>query len=324
MTEPANADSYLNLMTPGRVRLLGATRPEEQAFCEWFASEEFRGEGCIVEFGPWLGSLTVATAIGLLRNQTVDGPSMHVYDLFRWEAGSNGWAAGTPFEVIYQTGDDFRPLYEQIVAPFRTHLDLHVHTADMSREAWDRQKIEFLVNDVWKTIPIMTHTIGEFFPHLLPGATLLQQDYLWCTDSFIHVAMYRLRDYFDCIVRVRNAQTVVFRLKKELPADLAEWFADLQDFNSFTVEEIDAAFEWSGNLFDERDPDAQLVIRAAKAWMLFKKGLVTEAQALFRQNRESPHYNHPFYSFQEQVLRFWGLGKLLGEDGPNQPGISPQ
>lgn len=313
MTQLDETDTYLQLMTPTRVRLLGATRPEEQAFCEWFAAEHFRGEGCIVELGPWLGSLTVSTAIGLLRNPAAGTPTMHVYDLFRWEAGSDGWAESTPFTGIYKTGDDFRPLYEQIVAPFRTHLDLHVHAADMSREPWSQQPIEYLINDVWKTVPVMTHTIREFFPSLIPGATVLHQDYLWCTDSFIHIGMYRLREYFDYVVRVRDAQTVVFRLKKNLPSDLSEHFADLQTINDFTVEEIEAAFEWSAALFDESHPDAHLVVRAAKAWMLFQIGHLPAAQALFRLNRESPHYEHPFYRFQEDVLRFWGLGELLGE-----------
>jgi hypothetical protein len=239
---------------------------------------------------------------------------MHVYDLFRWEAGSGGWAADTPFEKIYQRGEDFRPLYEQIIAPFRAHLDLHVHTADMSSERWCKEPIEYLINDVWKTVPVMTHTIREFFPSLMSGATVLHQDYLWCTDSFLHIGMYRLRDNFDFVDRVRDAQSVVFKLRQPLPGDVGELFSDVQTVQDFTSDEIKAAFEWSAALFDESHPDAQLVIRAAKAWMLYQIGHLEEAQALFRKNRESPHYDHPFYSFQEKVLRFWGLEELLGED----------
>lgn len=305
------SDAYIELITPTRVRLLGATAIEEQAFCEWYAANYFRGVGCIVELGPWLGSITVSTAVGLLRNLPANTPSIYVYDLFRWERGSSLWARETPFENIYREGDDFLPLYNEIIAPFKSHIDVNVHAADLSHETWDSHPIECLINDAWKTVPVMVNTICQFFPSLIPGATLLHQDYLWCTDSFIHIGMYRLRDYFDIVHRVHNSQMVVFRLNKAIPSNISEYFADLESIEDFEVEEIEAAFEWSVSLFGDNHPDAVLVVRAAKAWMLYKVGYIEEARLLFLQNRKSPDYNHPFYLHQEDTLRSWGLGKVL-------------
>ena len=305
---PESAD-YLRYLYPGRRRLVGATSLAEQSYCEWFASERFTGSGCVVEFGPWLGSLTAPTALGLARNPCRRNKTIDSYDLFRWEPGSNGWAAGTPFVKLYQPGDNFLPLYEQLIAPFQGEVVIRPHEADLSATAWSGDPIEFLINDAWKTLPVMAHTVPAFFPSLIGGATVFHQDYLWSSESFIHVGMYWLRDSFDFLTRVRNSSTTVFRLRSAPPAGVLDRFKALKDYHSLQPEEVDAAFDWSRSHFDE--PDAQLVINAGQAWLLHKMGHDDRARRLFAGNRASPHYRHPYYQFQEKTLRDWGLGFLM-------------
>jgi len=312
-TEAGRQEStdYLRYLFPGRRRLVGATSLAEQSFCEWFASERFTGAGCVVEFGPWLGSLTAPTALGLARNPCRDNKTIDSYDLFKWEPGSNGWAAGTPFTKLYQPGDSFLPLYEQLVAPFQGEVVIRPHAGDLSVAAWSGAPIEFLINDAWKAIPVMAHTVPAFFPSLIGGATVFHQDYLWSSESFIHVGMYWLRDHFDFVTRVQNSSTAVFRLRSSPSSRVLARFKALRDFGDLQDDEIDAAFEWSRSLFDE--PDAQLVINAGQAWLLHKMGHDDRARRLFATNRASPHYRHPYYQFQEKTLRDWGLGFLMTE-----------
>ena len=48
-----------------------ATSRQEQRYCQLFASKVFTGLGRIVEFGPWLGSLTKALGRGLAVNPRI-------------------------------------------------------------------------------------------------------------------------------------------------------------------------------------------------------------------------------------------------------------
>lgn len=305
----ASTSEYLRYLFPNRHRLLGATSLAEQAYCEWLTSEQFTGKGCIVEFGPWLGSLTAPLAVGLIRNLRTPRKTIHSYDLFRWETGSNGWAAGTPFDKLYQPGDCFKPLYEQLMAPLQGDVTIHANQADLSVIGWSGEPIEILINDAWKTLPVMANTVQKFFPSLLEGAIVFHQDFLWCTESFIHVGMYRLREHFDFIERVQNSSTSVFRMTSRPSKRLIAGFETLTGYSGLCEAEIDAAFDWSLSLFS--DPEARLVLKAGKAWLLHKIGHDDKARRLFAENKASTHYGHPYYQFQEKILIEWGYGHLI-------------
>jgi len=247
--------------------------------------------------------------MGLIRNSGAREKVIHSYDLFLWEPGSNGWAAGTPFDRLYQPGDCFLPLYEQLVAPFRGSVAINANQSDLSRVEWDGAPIEFLINDAWKTSPVMTNTVQQFFPALMEGAIVFHQDYLWCTESWIHVGMYRLRNHFDMERRIRKSSTVVFRMNSRPSAEMLAGFQSLSHIGDFREDEVDAAFEWSRSLFVE--PDARLVVKAGQAWLLHKMGHTDRARRLFAENRASKDWGHPFCQFQESILRQWGYGALM-------------
>ncbi len=164
-------------------KLLGATSAEEQAFCRWFA-EHGLVQGTVVEFGPWLGSLTIPTAIGLSKNTRVPpGGGIETYDLFHWNQGFENWVLGTPYEGRCKPGDSYLPLFEEIVAPYVRQGMVRPHAEDLAQARWTGQPIEFLINDAWKAVPVMSQTIREFFPSLSLGAVVFHQDYLWSSDS---------------------------------------------------------------------------------------------------------------------------------------------
>ena len=307
-----NEHRYRPLLDTSEPRLLGATSWEEQAFCQWYATHGLSGRGVVVELGPWLGSLTIPTARGLAANVEIPRPgrTIHSFDLFLWNLGFEGWVAGTQYEGRYKPGDTFLPLYEELVAPYGNDVTVIAHQEDLAVARWADGPIEILINDAWKLIPIMTNVIERFLPALAPGAILFHQDYLWTSESFIHVAMYRLRDCFRFVCRIENSSTVLFRKVREIPEAVLTEMAALSSYSSFDEAEIHAAFDWSKALFV--DPEARLVVDAGRAWMLARMGNTDAARRIFAGIKHSPHYRSPFYQHQEGLLRQWGLDALIG------------
>jgi hypothetical protein len=290
-------------------KLLGATTAEEQAFCRWFA-EHGLVQGKVVEFGPWLGSLTIPTALGLSKNTRVPpGEGIETYDLFRWNEGFENWVLGTPYEGRCKPGDSYLPLFEEIVAPYVRQGMVRAHAEDLAQACWTGQPIEFLINDAWKAVPVMSQTIREFFPSLSLGAVVFHQDYLWSSDSFIHIGMFHLRDCFEFVGRIQRSCTALFREVRDIPTGTIAELASRQTLSDFTEEEVQKAFEWSKSLFWE--PEARLVVDAGRAWMLHNIGRTEAARSAYADIKRSDHYGHPFYRFQEETLRRWGLGSII-------------
>ena len=297
-------------LQPESERLLGATSMEEQVFCEWFA-EHCLTRGGVVELGPWLGSLTIPTLRGIRKN-TILPAVMRVidtYDLFYWHQWCETWVAETPFAGRLKTGDSFLPLYKEIVVPHAKDVVLRIHQEDLEQTRWTRKPIEFLINDAWKTVLLMSNTIHEFFPSLLPNAVVFHQDYLWASESFIHIGMFHLRDCFAFDFRIPRSQAAVFRKLREIPVPIIADLCSRRTPQDFSEAEILEAFEWSKSLFS--DPEARLVADAGKAWMLHSIGKSDAARSIFREIKKSDHYMHPFYQFQENTLRGWGLGAVI-------------
>ncbi|MDQ1237940.1 MAG: hypothetical protein QG577_124 [Thermodesulfobacteriota bacterium] len=304
-------NTYMKYASMDRTKFLGPTSLEEQAYCEWFAAEVFSGRGEIVELGSWLGSLTVSTARGLALN-TLAQPNCRIiqtYDLFRWNVGFEDWVKGTPYEQRFRPNESFRTLYEEIIAPYRTGASIVVHQEDLSRSKWDGTPIEFLINDAWKTVPIMANIIDNFFPSLLTGSVVFHQDYLWVTESQIQIAMFLLRDYFEFPSRIENSCGVAFRKTRDIDQEIISDLAARASYLDFSNEEIEAAFQWSRSLFD--DPEAQLVVDGAKGWMLGAIGEIDRARSVFQDIKGSEHREHWFYKFQEDILRQWGYDYLM-------------
>jgi hypothetical protein len=294
------------------IRLLGATSLEEQVFCQWYAEHALRGRGAVAELNVWLGSLTVPTLRGLQKNPAVprDRRVVHGYDEFLWTDGYEQWAAGTEYAGRYQPGDSFLMLYREIVAPYREDVTVVPHQEHLSAARWTGGPIELLINDIWKDLAIMANVVEQFFPSLLPDAILFHQDYLWASESFVHVAMFQLRDYFRFVCRIKNSTTALFRKTGEIPESVLEQVTSRRSWADFTEEEVREAFAWSRSLFEEEE--ARLVVDAGEAWLLLQMGHEDAARRIFAKVKQSSGYGHHFYQFQEMVLTNWGLGHVIG------------
>jgi len=121
--------------------------------------------------------------------------------------------------------------------------------------------------------------------------------------------MFHLRDCFAFDFRIPRSQTAVFRKLREIPVPIMADLCSRRTPQDFSETEILEAFEWSKSLFS--DPEAGLVADAGKAWMLHSIGKSDAARSIFKEIKKSDHYMHPFYQFQEDILRGWGLGAVI-------------
>ena len=100
-----------------------------------------------------------------------------------------------------------------------------------------------------------------------PGVSLVaHQDFAHFYTGWIHLIHYRLRDYFDFDSEVKRSCTVLFKLKKVIPAELLD-----QDWalENATLAELNAAFDYSASIVSA---DKQEQIAAARAMAHIHRG----------------------------------------------------
>ncbi|MDY6782545.1 MAG: glycosyltransferase [Cyanobacteriota bacterium] len=225
--------------------ILGMTSMEEQLFLENYAQKEYTGRGEIVELGCWLGSSTISLARGLELNGSVNNKAEHIhaYDLFIWFFDSNMEKSviGTSLEGKYQDGDSFLDEYLRRIAPWK-HL-VRVRPGDLTQIGWDRSPIELLFVDAMKSWELTNSIFKNFFPYLVPGFSLVvHQDFAHFYASWIHLMMYRFREYLVPIEHPFIWSSRVFRYVKEMPEHLLN---ATYSFEDFFRDEVEAAFNYS-------------------------------------------------------------------------------
>ncbi|HEY6186448.1 MAG TPA: class I SAM-dependent methyltransferase [Pyrinomonadaceae bacterium] len=190
--------------------------PDELRLLHYLADDYYTGEGAIVDAGCFLGGSTLALADGLRRNLRRRGCDaeklIHSYDRFEIEA----WTLGSYFPKSAQAGESFRPLFDRNLAPYADLVE--VHGGDIRSHPWTGGPIEILFIDVAKHWTVCDWVTWQFFPHLIPGkSVVIQQDYLyhhWV--AWLHVTMEFYSDYFEYVCDT-GVNSVVFLNTKRIP-----------------------------------------------------------------------------------------------------------
>ena len=159
---------------------------------------------------------------------------MRTYDLFTIESymvRDYGWAIGDLRE-----GDSARPRFEEIVGEERLGL-VDVHGGDVRKRTWDGAPISVLFLDIAKSWEINDHVHRQFLPALLPGAIVLQQDYVHEWSPWLHLTMELLGDGFEYLGSVPYG-TAIFGLTRaigtdEVPESLREAVPDARKLELF-------------------------------------------------------------------------------------------
>lgn len=200
---------------------------EEQAYYVALTRDWARGAGAIVDLGSFAGGSAACLAEGVAQAGRVQ--TVHGYDKFdvtdfevfaqRYQAYCQSPpACDSPhpaLSLVKAQGDDLLPVAESFLSHWGKGI--HLHKGQIEELGWDGGPIEVLVMDASKTAETMDKMSAQFFPHLVPGRSLVvQQDFLWWQQPWIAVQMAVLQDYFEPVVHV-NRDSVSFLCKQEVP-----------------------------------------------------------------------------------------------------------
>lgn len=225
--------------------------PDELRLLHHLAQDVYRGEGAIIDAGPFLGGSTVALADGLRRNE--HRGVIHSFDRFEVEE----WTRGIYFPQETPAGTNFREQFERNIAPYADLIE--VHAGDIRDQTWNGGPIELLFIDVAKHWRVCDWVTWQFFPHLIPGRSLVvQQDYLyhhWV--GWLHVTMEYYADCFEYVCDT-EVNSVVFLNTKKVPVQR-------HTVGSLSIEERAALMDRAASRFSGTKRD---MILAAKTHFL--------------------------------------------------------
>ncbi|MEX2493389.1 MAG: hypothetical protein WD425_16675 [Nitrospirales bacterium] len=282
------------------------TTMTERAYFLWYAQHLYTRSGVIVDLGSWLGSTTIALAIGLTKNENCGSSEkvLHAYDEFIWRDYMDQGVEGTSLQGKIQIGESFVQEFNNRIALWKKHIV--VNPADLSHIKWEGEMIEFLLIDAMKSWELTTNIMKTFFPALRPGMSLiLHQDFAHWFTPWIHLTNYRMRDYFEFVYEVPRSGSVVFKLVKAIPPEL---LSPPLSFSSFTRDEIEAAFNYSFSLISkEKHPN----VAAAKIMVFLHTGELQEA----RQELEKCQMSGLTFNSDLMIVK----NRLLDEERTKQP-----
>lgn len=190
-----------------------------------YLASRLTGAGAIVDLGAGAGSSTRALAEGAASNPAIASrsPAVVAYDWF--ELGPYHYAdrsfksshspEGSPsyLEDFRYFMGEYGELVEDVAGDIRTMQ-------------WDRGPIELLHVDLCKEHSIFTHIARTFFPHLVPGRSILvHQDFSRPRLPWIHYSAGAMANVIEPFARVGGS--VYYRVLDRPSAELIEHVADM-------------------------------------------------------------------------------------------------
>ena len=203
---------WRDLEAPEEVRAVPTMlSPQEQALLYTLARDHAGGEGAIVDAGCFLGGSSAALLAGVRdRPAPWTGPPVASYDQFLVEEYTlDQFFSDMPGVRV---GDSFRSRYDRNVAGYGVPHD--VHEGDVAEIGWPGGPIDVLFLDLLKTWEINDAVLHDFFPHVVPGRTVLvHQDYGWGQLPWLQMTVELMRDS----LRWLDAVGVLPRLSRRAP-----------------------------------------------------------------------------------------------------------
>lgn len=239
--------------------LMGMTSVDERLYYEKYSSVLFSGDGAIVDLGCWFGSTTISLAKGLKANNKVGKSSkkIYAYDQFLWEEWMIPFVSDTKWKNYFKPGDSFLIAFEEKIKKYKSFIV--TRQADLTKEEWHDGQIEYLLVDAMKSWELLNSIQKNFYPSLIPGKSIvLHQDFVHYYTYWIHLLNFRLKEYFE-LADLRNyGCSLAFLLIKSIPSHI---LSKTYSLNDFSIEDIEAAFEYSLSLVL---PESRGAIMAAK------------------------------------------------------------
>lgn len=146
---------------------------DEKALYFVTARDAYTARGDVIEIGPWLGGGTIQIARGLVASQRKW--RLTAYDRFTWSPDAQrkypegGLAVGQSFLPRFKAALDE---YQDRITPIEAEL------TDISFKLPLVQNVELLFIDAPKSWSMLRRVLIHVGPSLLPGASLVFQDFL--------------------------------------------------------------------------------------------------------------------------------------------------
>jgi predicted O-methyltransferase YrrM len=195
----------------------GMIGPEERRCFYWLANTQLNGKGCVVDAGSFVGASTLCFAAGAANagRTTYEGRRIvHAYDYFKAVDEYVAKFIRNRFRPI-EKNESYLDVFEAQTAKYKDMIT--AHPGNFLEQTWCGDPIEILFIDIAKTAALNSHAIAEFFPHLIPGKSIVvHQDYFHCWHPYIHVAMEYFSDEFELVDEHVEFQSRVWRLMKPL------------------------------------------------------------------------------------------------------------
>ncbi|MEL7256123.1 MAG: hypothetical protein AAGL23_18270 [Pseudomonadota bacterium] len=205
---------------------------KEQSYYVWLGRDWAQGQGAIVDLGSFAGGSAACLAEGVAqagRAQVVVGYDkfgLKDYPGFKercakyWAVPPASQSRFDPPQMPDSVPNDLLPLAELFLSPWGDGIQLH--KGQIEEMTWDAGPIEVLVMDASKAAATMDQMSATFFPHLIPGRSIVvQQDLLWWQQPWIAAQMALLSEYFRPVVFVPR-YSVSYLCIKTPPADVMQ------------------------------------------------------------------------------------------------------
>lgn len=212
---------------------------EEIRMLVW-VSQHLDVDGDVCELGTFLGGSTVALAGGVAASKT-PGRKIVSHDRFQSDAGLMDKFIPPDVRKMC-TGIDIFPAWRHYTEACG---DAVVPVAgDLLQQQWKRGAISLLFVDIAKTLELSDKVLTEFFPHLVPGSVVIQQDYQHHRTPYLVFVMHMLRHKID-LVSWTDEYSALFVVRDKITAvDIAPALS-----RNFTPERLIAAIDETLPLF---------------------------------------------------------------------------
>lgn len=277
----------------------GMIGPEERRCFYWLARSCLSGEGAIVDAGAFVGASTLCFAAGAAaagRTRLNGGPIVHAYDYFSAIDAYVAASIRKSFRPIEQ-GGSYLDIFEAQTSAYAEMIE--AHPGNFLEQRWSGRPIDILFIDVAKRANLNSHVIGEFFPHLVPGRSIVvHQDYYHCWHPYIHISMEYFGDAFELVDEHVEYQSRVWRLVKPLPE---EKIAHMRDYDLEKSERI-ALLD---RLIEKSSEHARPMLEVARAWQrCMDKDYAGAGRDFARLHREyaAPEFRNALFMRQAEKI----------------------
>lgn len=278
--------------------------PRELSYLYWLASKA-EGRGRVIDLGAFLGGSTVPLAQGILAS---DSPRQKLLSYDAFESPE----VTTPQFVRLLAGYGLTPghcFYDRFLANIGA-VGGGIAECVVARKGWlppnadqqqrlalypEQEPIELLFVDIAKTWDVNLSVISTFFPHLVPGAVVVHQDFFDLQTPWIPLHMWQLRNVLEPLDVIYGTPSVSFRCVGSPEPLLDMLWSDPSDspFDAGVWDEVIAY--WAG-LIGEEAAGFLHGHACNLALMLAQHDAALEHGRAFEQWSRSKHSSHVYFS----------------------------